>query len=109
MVSWPGHLGAATDERWLGGPARAGKRHLHRLAWALPEDLLVDRLGFGLGLDAELAPENLHALLVLPERGVPAPELAIEPHQRSVHSLLQRVEGEMLGREESGRGECRAC
>ena len=86
------HLGASTDERSIGGSGGAGERHRHCLAWALSEDLLIERLGLGLGLHAQLTLQDLHALLVLSERGVPAPELPVQPHERPVHRLLQRVE-----------------
>ena len=93
-----GHLGVAADERAIGGPGCTGERHRHHLTWALSEDLLIERLGLGLGLDAQLALEDLDALLILPERGGPAPELPVQPHQRPVHGLLQRVEREQAKR-----------
>ena len=60
----------------------------------MAEDFLVDRARVGLGLDAELAPEDAHAELVLPEGAPTSAELGVEAHQRSVDRFLERIEGD---------------
>ena len=62
----------------------------------LAQDVLVQLLGFGLWLDAQLSPEDFDAVLVLAKRGVAPAELHVEAHQRAVHGLLQRVESRGL-------------
>ena len=46
------------------------------------------------GVRAELPLQRVHAKLVLAQRGLPAPEPRIEPHDRAVDGLLQRVQRE---------------
>ncbi len=54
----PRHLAVATDERRLGRPGR-DRRPAAVWHGPLPEDLPVQRLGLGLGLDRQLAAEDL--------------------------------------------------
>ncbi len=91
-----------SDERALrrgvAGPGGA------RRGPSLPlEDFLVDALGLGFRLDAQLLPQHRHAGLVLTEGGG-APALAgEEAHERAVRALLQRIEGEQSPRRLDGR------
>ena len=64
-----------------------------RCGWPA-QDFLVERLGLGFGLGVQLALEGGDAHLVLAQGGAPPPELGIETHERSVHGLLERIEGE---------------
>ena len=80
----------------------AGRRAAHRrppAAWRTragspAEDLLVDLARVGLGLDAELAPEDADAELVLPEGAPTSAELGVEAHQGPVDGFLERIEGD---------------
>ncbi len=56
------------------------------------QDLLVQPCGFGLGRRVELAPQRLHAELVLAQCGFPAPKPRVELHDDAMHRLLQRVQ-----------------
>src|SRR5262249_6625431 len=77
----------------------SGTRCLCR-ALRLPLDQLpIQLLRLGVGLHAELTPEDAHARLVLPEGGAPPAESLVEAHQRSMGRLLQRIE-----RDEPERG-----
>ena len=67
----------------------AGER---RATGALAQDLLVEGLRLRLGLDAELAAEHAHAVLVVAQRRAAPTEIRVQPHQRAVHRLLQRVQ-----------------
>jgi hypothetical protein len=58
------------------------------------QDLLVQLDGLRLGRCAELPLQGIHAELVLAQPGLPAPEPDIEPHDRAVDGLLQRVQRE---------------
>ena len=62
--------------------------------WALAEDRLIELLGFGLGLRAQLALHDRDAMLVLPERRAPPPQARVEAHEAPMHGLLQWVERE---------------
>ena len=78
--------------------------HVHRQRLTA-KDVLVERLGLGFGLGVELALEDGHAHLVLAQGGATAPELHVESHERSVHGLLERIEGhEPKGRLHGGLG-----
>ena len=69
------------------------------------KDVLVERLGLGLGLGVELTLEDGNAHLVLAQRRRPATELHVETHERSVHGLLERIESqESEGRLHGGLG-----
>jgi hypothetical protein len=83
-----GQLALAADERHLGG-AHARLRHG---AGASPQDGAVELARLGLRLDAQLAPEDVHALLVVAEGGAAPAEVGEELHERAVHRLAQRVE-----------------
>ncbi len=82
---------------------RRGALQLDRDGGPLAQDLAVQRLGLGLGLGIELALERADAELVLAERRASAAELHVQPHQRAVHRLLERIEGEELERGLHGR------
>jgi hypothetical protein len=60
----------------------------------VPEDVLVELAGLGLGLDPELALEGGEALLVLAEGAPAAAEAEVEAHKGAVDGLLGGVEGE---------------
>lgn len=60
-------------------------------------------LRLGVRLRTDLALERADALLVLAQRRAAPAEIRIEPHERAVHGLLQRIE-----REQSERGLRRA-
>src|SRR5438132_617701 len=64
----------------------AGER---RATGALAQDLLVEGLRLRLGLDAELAAEHAHAVLVVAQRRAAPTEIRVQPHQRAVRRLLQ--------------------
>ena len=83
---------SAAWRRGLGGARRTRRRG--RLRGSLGEDLLVEPLGLGLGLDAQLAPQGLDADLISAERRRAASLGGIEAHQRPVDGLLERIEGE---------------
>ena len=100
-----GDLGRPTDQRHLDGRrprhpggGRRGHHGLQPPRRGRLQDLLVQRLGLGLRLDAELAAEHGDALLVLPERRAPPPEVGVEAHQRAMHRFLQRVQREQSQR-----------
>src|SRR2546421_738752 len=61
---------------------------------ALLTQLLVEPLGLGFWSHAELTLENIATGLILVERGAAAALPGIEPHQRAMRALLQRLEGE---------------
>ena len=56
------------------------------------QDFLVQLCGLRLGRRAELALQHVHAELVLAQCGLPASEPRIEPHDRTMDGLLQRVQ-----------------
>ena len=93
-------LHLAAEERRLvsgrlwDGHARRGRQPVarRRAAGSLAEQFLVELLRLRLRLDAHLALEHPDALLVLPERRASSPGLGVQPHQRPVRRLLQRVQ-----------------
>ncbi len=87
------------------GRARRGARGPPARGDSLPKDIPIELLCLDLGLHAELALQHRHALLVLPKRGRPLPELRIEPHHRAVHGLLDAIECQQLARRPEGRRE----
>lgn len=94
----PRHLARAADER-RGRLARRSRRAFvgpgpGRALAALLHDLLVERPRLRLRLGAQLAVQRGHAVLVLAQRRLAPPGLRVEPHERAVHGLLQRVDGE---------------
>ena len=95
-------LPVAADER---GPARGAVgpgrevavRHDGRSfasSSGMPQDVPVEPASPCLGLEPELLLQDVHAGLVLSERRTTAPEARVEPHQRPVHGLLNRIQGE---------------
>ena len=70
---------------------------------SLAKNLLVKRFRLPLRLDAQLAREDAHTLLVLAKRGAAPAALRVQPHQRAMHRLLQRVERQQLQRGLHGR------
>ena len=69
----------------------------------LPKNLLVEDLGHRLRLDPELALEHADTMLVLAQRGLAPAGVGVEPHQRPVDRLLERIEREELQRRLHGR------
>ncbi len=60
---------------------------------ATPQDVLIELSRLGFGLDAQLPPKGLDTDLVLAEGGVPPALTGVHPYQRSVHGLLERIQG----------------
>ena len=84
--------------RGLAGPGGAGRGP------SLPlEDFLVDALGLGFRLDAQLLPQHRHAGLVLTEGGGPPTLAGEKTHERAVRALLKWIEREQSPRSLDGR------
>src|SRR5439155_18275079 len=92
-------LRLASDQRRLRcGHRRArGRRRAESCRtparWRRPlQDLEVEPLRLGLGLDAELLLLHGHARLVLPQRRCATALARVEPHERPVYIFLKRIE-----------------
>ena len=84
-------VGRTARTRVLGGFGRGRSRWRNQRGL---KDLLVEPLRRRLRFDAQLALQHGDADLVLPQRRAAPPLPRIQPHQRPVHRLLQRVEPE---------------
>ena len=83
--------------RWGSLPRGRGRVGGERRRGARPhatEDVLVEELGLHVGLDPQLPLERRHAHLVLAERGAPAAQVGVQPHERPVDGFLERIERE---------------
>src|SRR5262249_5073741 len=102
VVEWwrraPRRLGGRRSQSSQG---RAGGRRWHRAA---AEDFLIELPRLGLGLDAQLSPKGLDTAWRLPQGGVATALTGIHPYQRSVHGLLERIEGEQASGRLHGKG-----
>ena len=85
-----------------GEPPEVSRLGGHRDDGSPAEDLLVELLGLLLRLDSKLALQDSHAELVLLEGRPAAAELGVEAHERAVHRLLERVEGDQPQRRLEG-------
>jgi hypothetical protein len=106
----PLELGGAADQRdtghgHRGSPRRAavvasldGSRRVRRRGGGLRQQRSVQRARLRFGLDAELLAHDGETRLVLPQRGAAASLRGIEPHERAMNGLLQRVQSEQAHR-----------
>src|SRR5437016_5852807 len=114
----PFQIRRASDQPGLGADGRGcvvgarylqcGRRLDRRSLWTLTQDLLIENLRFRFGLDAELPAQHADAVLILAQRRPSPAGLRVESHERSLHRLLQRIQGQEPERG-LNRWLCRPC
>jgi len=87
-------LDVASDQRRLHRVALAERELGHALRGALADECPVKLARLGVGLDLELPLEHAHAELVLAQRRRVVAPARVQPHERAMRRLVERIEGE---------------